>query len=462
MDENEIIIPIDELVPEFEEHLKIKNNSRILFSGKFGIGKTYFLNEFFKSKDDKYDVYHLYPVNYQIASNEAIFDFIKCDLLVELLNSAKKGKKQLFKENEFHGIADLQRLLYFWGKGKYKDIIKDNITTILPKLGKSIKEIIDLTEDFHKFVKEMEKGDGGRVEEFIEKIKKEDCTETDLLSTILKEKILEKKGDDRESVLILDDLDRMDPEHIFRILNVFSAHFDQNHNNKFGFDKIILVADYNNLESIFHHKYGKSTDSSGYFDKFFCGEIFHFDNRELIQKYIAEITSRLKRSPHYTGLYNEDNGLVVFLRIVMYKLADLEGKERLSIRQTLTGTKYPISVLNNGNFRYAEESEEKLVQYVRIGTQTLVALYGTKENLLSALEKCKQLGRIESTFDREIKAVSEALLPMMKSYDKTKSNVAFTWNGYNIEIHEGNINMDTTKLHKLFFDLLIEYTRDSQ
>jgi len=35
--EQEFEIPIEELFPKFESHLKIKNNTRILFSGKFGI-----------------------------------------------------------------------------------------------------------------------------------------------------------------------------------------------------------------------------------------------------------------------------------------------------------------------------------------------------------------------------------------------------------------------------------------
>jgi len=36
--EQEFIIPIEGLFPKFEDHLKIKNNTKILFSGKFGIG----------------------------------------------------------------------------------------------------------------------------------------------------------------------------------------------------------------------------------------------------------------------------------------------------------------------------------------------------------------------------------------------------------------------------------------
>ena len=34
------------------------------------------------------------------------------------------------------------------------------------------------------------------------------------------------KKDGKKTVLIIDDLDRIDPEHIFRLLNVFAAHLD--------------------------------------------------------------------------------------------------------------------------------------------------------------------------------------------------------------------------------------------
>ena len=92
--EQEFKIPIEELFSKFEDHLKIKNNTRILFSGKYGIGKTYFLNDFFKNKKEDYEAFHLFPVNYQITSNENIIEYLKYDILVELL----KKIKTLFKK----------------------------------------------------------------------------------------------------------------------------------------------------------------------------------------------------------------------------------------------------------------------------------------------------------------------------------------------------------------------------
>ena len=53
-------------------------------------------------------------------------------------------------------------------------------------------------------------------------------------------------------------MDRIDPGHLFRILNVLGAHIDTNKDeNKFGFENIVVVLDYITTEHIFHHFYGQ-------------------------------------------------------------------------------------------------------------------------------------------------------------------------------------------------------------
>ena len=110
---------------------------------------------------------------------------------------------------------------------------------------------------------------------------------TELIRVGLEDTTLENQ----KSVLVIDDLDRIDPAHIFRILNVFSAHIDYRNsgNNKFGFDKITLVCDIKNLRSIFKTHYGASTDFSGYIDKFYSKIIYHFDNRKNIERFVQEV-----------------------------------------------------------------------------------------------------------------------------------------------------------------------------
>lgn len=85
----------------------------------------------------------------------------------------------------------------------------------------------------------------------------------------------------KKPVLIIEDLDRLDPAHLFRILNVISAHIDNINNpdkngNKFGFSNIVLVMDYDTTRYIFEHFYGKSASYDGYMSKFVVEEPFRY------------------------------------------------------------------------------------------------------------------------------------------------------------------------------------------
>ncbi len=84
---------------DFNSHLSIEGNDRIIFSGPFGSGKTSFLKEHFEDKKDEYEVFHLFPVNYSVASNGDIFELIKFDLLFELLGrDVDLGKEDFSKQ----------------------------------------------------------------------------------------------------------------------------------------------------------------------------------------------------------------------------------------------------------------------------------------------------------------------------------------------------------------------------
>lgn len=81
--------------------------------------------------------------------------------------------------------------------------------------------------------------------------------------------------------MIIEDLDRLDPKHLFRILNVVSAHIDDSKQpdivgNKFGFNNIVLVMDYDVTKHIFHHFYGEQACYEGYMSKFLSREPFRY------------------------------------------------------------------------------------------------------------------------------------------------------------------------------------------
>ncbi|MBD0366733.1 MAG: NTPase KAP, partial [Flavisolibacter sp.] len=279
---------------KFIEHLEFPDNTRILFSGKFGIGKTIFLKHFFQEdtqnevfKKGKYNSYHIYPVNYSIASNEDIFRYIKYDVITSMvLKDIKIEEKDFSYLNTLPDFAKKNLLKIF-----------ANLIYMVPKIGKdvfeSFQKLNELKEAFYQYHKEVTKAEGDLLIGFLEQIEMEEGSIykgdviTKLISSVL---IRQREETKKDNVLIIDDLDRIDPEHIFRILNVFAAHLDAPAGlpNKLGFDKVIIVCDINNIKYIFRAKYGQQTDFSGYIDKFFSNEVFYFDNREILQSIARE------------------------------------------------------------------------------------------------------------------------------------------------------------------------------
>lgn len=82
-------IDITAKLEDFYRHLSEPDVDRTIFSAKFGDGKTVFLNQFREKYSDKYDFYTLYPVNYQIAPNEQVMEYIKRDILFQVLVDGK-------------------------------------------------------------------------------------------------------------------------------------------------------------------------------------------------------------------------------------------------------------------------------------------------------------------------------------------------------------------------------------
>lgn len=466
--EEEFKIPIEELFPKFKEHLAIKNNSRILFSGKFGIGKTYFLKEFFKAIQE-YEVFHFSPVNYQINSNEDIAEFLKYDILVEL----NKKNKDIFQKNDYNRLIDLQRLFFIWSKNNFTEIFKTGLSYI-PRLGRPLKEIVGLVENFYTFKQKVEAGEKGFVEDFLKRIKGKDITETDYLSELLREKI-QKQKNEKQSILILDDLERIDPEHIFRILNIFSAHFDLENRelpNKFGFDKIILVADVQNLKNIFHHKYGEQTDFNGYFDKFFTVEIFQFKNEEIIEKATDDIIShfQIEDKKDLKEVLSRHGFLRIFIKDILLKSLELDGKEKLNLRQLLKGVKYQIPILKKSNYRGDSFGGRDTVipQLINIGIKSLISIFGGMEiDFISVLRKIKNNIKNKEITTTGYDVFSYYLLKTISPFEGSENNLQHGWGGYSIKIEDQRIKSVTKKIgvankaevniSDLFFDLLIEY-----
>jgi hypothetical protein len=261
---------------QFLAHLGLLNNNRIIFSGAFGTGKTYFLEKFFDKEDSEYEAIHLFPVNYSVASNEDIFELIKYDILFKLLE-----KGLAFDNMSKSKVA----FLPFFLKEHGTDLIPLLLGAI-PKVGGSLKNIseglINLNKAFKNEYKDLNFTDEDRIISYLDSFndKKGSTNEEDFFTQLICELVKQLKDKGKEAVLIIDDLDRIDPEHIFRILNVLAAHVDvkkDNDKNKFNFSRIILVCDIENIRKMFANRYGADIDFSGYIDKFYSRSIFHYD-----------------------------------------------------------------------------------------------------------------------------------------------------------------------------------------
>lgn len=229
--ENELI-PIENELTAFKKHLDI--NERTIFSAKFGDGKTYFLNEFKNKFSKEYEFITIYPVNYQISDNKEVFEYIKRDILIQMIS-----KKMIEPSYE---IPD--SLIFQFFIMQSSDSFLGNILKILPSLGVPEQTASLFLAGYHalNWSKKMAK----KYKEYKDAIQSQDENkiiesflksfsnrigspyEIDLITQIIIDNIQWFcKTNNKKVILIIEDLDRMDPGHLFRILNIFSKIIDR-------------------------------------------------------------------------------------------------------------------------------------------------------------------------------------------------------------------------------------------
>lgn len=331
-------IPIDEPFNRFEEHISIKGNHRILFSGKYGTGKTYFLNDFFNKKKKEYYKIHITPTNYVTTPTHNIMQLIKFDIFYQLLMSGdieiEVDEKYSFSLRVWAAVNTDDKL-----QGEF---VK-RLIAVLPLLNPEhaayatvATGVYTLAEKLKKATDKLKENNEEQkaVDHFVSKILKDSGSpyEHDIISDIIGRSIANLRVKDKKVVLLIDDLDRIDPENIFRILNVFSAYNNySNEENKFGLDKVILVCDVDNLQSIYNHRYGEKTDFHGYLDKFYSDTIYVHNNDDEVIKYVYN---------HFSKIENEKEHAVLTITVViLYKLKLINLRNILKL--TLWNREYP-------------------------------------------------------------------------------------------------------------------------
>lgn len=374
-------IPIDCPKEEFQKHIDIENNSRIIFSGRYGIGKTYFLKKFF-DKNEAYNTFFLTPINYQISGNEDIMELIKYDILFELIE-----KEWVTSDDEKFS----KRLaLQFYLLDQSVDILPE-LLSVIPKLGKAVKfvkNLIPFIQGFQEYVNEIKKGDIDLAKKFAEAIENSKglVYENDIITQLIYGAIADHKAEEKQNVLIIDDLDRIDPEHIFRLFNIFSAHFDLEgeFENKFGFDKIIFVCDIENIRNIFHAKYGQNVDFSGYIDKFYSTDCFQFSNEPAVIQSIDLI---------FAPFVNKLNKKVskVIVDVVKLLIVDFINSDSINLRdlQNIVTLGDPFKEPNH--FIIGEYEFDDYRYYFFKALFTLRKILGNDDQkVLSSMERCKR------------------------------------------------------------------------
>lgn len=322
---NEDIIPIDSEIKTFTDYLD--HNCRCILSARFGDGKSFFLNEVKKTLSDKYIFLTIYPVNYQVAENKDIFEYIKRDILLQILMTS-----EIELSDEKYNFP-----LRLWGflSQKGKDLLSDIIALVtsslanIPQTGMTI--LRDNIAKFKNFSKNINKSESDSIESYLDEFTKQKGSiyEFDPISQIIHQLITDiKQKEHKQIVLVIEDMDRIDPAHIFRILNVFSAYWDiqdyseqklayGNPQNKYNFDKILLVCHFQNVRNIFHHFYGDKTDFTGYIHKFSSSTPYEYSLREVVEEWL------LNKMPFNKDIFSEICRVLVTLIMRKYENSEM-------------------------------------------------------------------------------------------------------------------------------------------
>ena len=452
-----IKVGLDKPTGYFHSYLdELGVNKRIFFSGKFGSGKTYFLKEFFKNYENEYDTYHLYPIRYQVLANDNIVDFLRYDILAEILKKDPRA---------FHSQANTSEKIkkFFTNKEFMKEVVK-----VIPRIGRPLTEIIEIKNLFKELVNKSK----SKVDE-LEVLISETCKiELDCeLKLKIKEIADQGRNKKKKSVLILDDFDRIDPDHIFRILNMFSTETEDDSDNLFGFDYVIIVGDINNTKSIFYHRYGSGADFEGYFNKFYSSEPFKFNNqaaiREALPQIIKEIKCELGEELRRFSDYEEDvrRGLDILL-------GNLMGYELITIRQIYKPTNNVLSAFSAESIeKQKKEIRKRGIQFdyraedyiLRVSLLFISEVCGGQEKFKENLKKIKESPKKDNLFDNylgrwvvyNISLSDKDIKRMISDPEYRKTNTTGPGMRYK-NIIDDSTQENVEKIHSQTCDALIE------
>ena len=360
----EFIIPIDDAIEDFRHH--IEAHDRTILSARYGDGKSFFLSHFMENRDvaERFTFLTIFPVNYQVTENRDIFDLIKRDILLQmLLKGVVETDIEITEAEALALYIQCQPLSFIEG---FIPLIADISTSEeaskaaaiaigIKKVFKSIKQKLDVIK---------QKSDDSQLDQFFSAVEQNPIVGQDAISSIIQKGIRQYKDKypNKQVVLIVEDMDRIDPAHLFRILNVFSAHIDFSYRlgmqpnetvagNKFGLDKVIFVLHYQNVQNIYSHFYGSDTSFEGYIEKFCSSNYFSYSLQEQCDRFYFQ------RIAQETGLNTELLNYIIkpsdFKDLTIRKAShafDNAGRSVINVTTALNNDRQTI-VLHSGMLR---------------------------------------------------------------------------------------------------------------
>jgi hypothetical protein len=151
--------------------------------------------------------------------------------------------------------------------------------------------------------------------------------------------------------------------------------------NKFGFDKVIVCCDVDNIKKIFKNRYGSDVDFNGYIDKFYTSHIYYFNNKATICNIIEDVVRSFKitdvQSPAFKTKYFE------FFRNILFSMV-YSGTLNLRLLKNWRGKRFALEQLpsNIGTCSVTVESLH-IVQLFSV----LIKMFNNIDALMEALNK---------------------------------------------------------------------------
>lgn len=333
-------IDLKDKIKDFSQYLA--TTDRIILSAKFGDGKTFFLNQLKNSKElsEEYKFFTIYPVNYTVAKNEDIFEYIKRDIIVQL------KKEELIDNidldvvfNSLFNFDNIIALASFLLSSVSEGVFYDKVLKIFCDKKKEYKKKMHTRDQYLASFSQINgciyENDGFTImiRNAVDWMKKDHAVNG-------------PEWKKKKPVLIIEDLDRLDPKHLFRILNVLSAHIDDTTTpdivtNKFGFSNIVLVMDYETTKHIFHHFYGDKACYEGYMSKFLSREPFRYSIRPYLAVPLELDLSKKLGIPHVFSRFSK-----LWLSISELSIRDLKKLTLFDSQDRIRNTYFEYKKMN--------------------------------------------------------------------------------------------------------------------